>query len=144
MRIQDQVLLALTAWRENRGGGRTGMQSVINVVCNRVAKDGTNAYEECVKREQFTSLTGRNDPELGLWPMDNDPQWLQALDLAQMAAAGVLVDITNGALLYYAPRSIVTTKTIPWLDGTQVAFPEGWNAAAVTPLCEICGQLFFR
>ena len=144
MRIQDQVVLALTIWRENRGHGREGMQSCANVICNRAAKHGTSAYAECVKPLQFSSMTVKDDPELGLWPANDDAMWAIALDLAELAAAGVLEDITHGALLYYAPHAIRTTKTITWLDGKQVPFPATWNPAAVRPLCEIGAQLFFR
>jgi hypothetical protein len=38
MTIADQFVLALTCWRENRGGGIPGMQSVANVIMNRAAK----------------------------------------------------------------------------------------------------------
>lgn len=144
MRIQDQVLLALCVWRENRDHGREGMQSVANVIVNRTAKHGSTAWAEIVKPLQFSSITAKGDPELALWPADDDPSWSAALDLAELAAAGVLQDITNGALLYYAPHSIKTTKTIEWLDGSMIPFPEDWNVNAVKPLCSIGGQVFFQ
>lgn len=144
MRIQDEVILALTVWRENRGHGLQGMQSVANVILNRAAKNATTAYAECTKRLQFSSITAPGDPELVLWPSDGDPQWADALELAAKASAGALDDITEGALLYYAPHAIRSTKTIEWLDGTTIPFPESWNAQAVTPLCSIGGQVFLR
>ena len=127
MTIQDQVVLALTAWRENRGGGIPGMQSVINVVCNRATHRRTDAYTECVRPMQFSSLTAKGDPELTLWPADNDPQWLEAISLAGQAAAGTLEDITEGATSYYA-------QSIP---------PPYW-AASMTQTCIISGQVFFK
>ena len=78
MTSADTFLLALCAWRENRGGGNPGMQSVINVVCNRATARGTSPYQECVRPEQFSSLTKKNDPELILWPTVTDPQWGEA------------------------------------------------------------------
>ena len=146
MRVQDQVVLALCIWRENRGHGREGMQSVANVILNRAAKDGSTAYAEVVKPLQFSSMTAKGDPELALWPADNDQSWDAALDIAELAAAGVLQDITNGALLYYAPHALDPTKTKPytWLDGSTIPFPETWNANVVKPLCSIGGQVFFR
>ncbi len=93
---------------------------------------------------QFSSITAKGDPETGLWPSDSDPAWQSALALASRAAAGMLDDITGGAMLYYAPRSIQTTKQFKWLDGQMVPFPEDWNPAVVTPLCSIGGQLFFK
>ncbi len=144
MRIQDQVMLALVMWRENRGHGIEGMQSVGNVVLNRAAKRGTNVWIECTRRLQFSSITAKGDPELTLWPGDSDAQWQDALDLAAKAAVGALEDLTNGALLYYASGSIETSKTIIWLDGTKIPFPETWNPSVVTPLCSIGGHVFFR
>jgi spore germination cell wall hydrolase CwlJ-like protein len=143
MRIQDQVLLALTAWRENRGGGASGMQSVANVIMNRAAARKTDAYTECVRPLQFSSLTAKGDPELTLWPADADAQWAEALALAAEAAAGTLEDITGGATLYYAPASIQTTATIQLPNGSRIPFPEGWNASAVKYACTIQSQAFF-
>jgi spore germination cell wall hydrolase CwlJ-like protein len=144
MRIQDQVMLALTVWRENRSHGIDGMQSVANVILNRAAKRSTNVWTECTRRLQFSSVTAPGDPELTLWPSDGDRQWVDALDLAAKAAAGALDDLTDGALLYYEPHSIKTSQTIEWLDGTRIPFPETWNESAVTPLCSIGGHCFFR
>lgn len=144
MRMQDQVLLALTAWRENRGGGVEGMQSVANVILNRAMHRGTDAYTECIRPLQFSSLTAKGDPELTLWPADNDQQWLAALGLAEQATVGSLDDITGGAVLYYAPRGIQSSKTIRLPDGSVLPFPEGWNENAVTFTCRIADQLFFK
>jgi hypothetical protein len=144
MTIADQFVLALTAWRENRGGGIAGMQSVINVVCNRSTHRRTDAYTECVRPMQFSSLTAKGDPELTLWPADNDPQWLEAIALAGQAAVGTLEDITDGSNLYFSPVGIgQTTKTFVLPDGTSIPFPMGWNPAAVTYKTKIAGQYFF-
>jgi hypothetical protein len=141
---KDTFMMALTAWRENRGGGLQGMQSIINVIVNRTAKNHSTPYAECVKSAQFTSITGPGDPELNLWPLETDPLWSVAGDLAGQAAAGTLGDLTNGATLYYNPRTIKTDKTVAWLNGTQIPFPATWNPAVVTPVCELAGHVFFR
>jgi spore germination cell wall hydrolase CwlJ-like protein len=128
MTIQDQVILALTAWRENRGGGTQGMQSVMNVILNRSIKRGTDAYTESVRPQQFSSLTAKGDPELTLYPADNDHQWQEALALASQAAAGTLEDITGGAISYYA----LSMPTPPY-----------W-AASMKQTATIEGQVFLR
>lgn len=128
MNVSDQFMLALTAWRENRGGGRTGMQSVMNVVMNRAAKSHETPYQVCVARLQFSSITARADPQLVNWPLPADPQWQTALALAESAVNGELADITNGATSYYA----LSMKVPPY-----------W-AASMTPTAEIAGQKFFR
>jgi hypothetical protein len=144
MRIQDQIILALCVWRENRGGGRAGMQSVANVIVNRAARRKSNAYTECVRRLQFSSLTAKGDPELIVWPADDDAQWMMALEIAGEAASGVLVDITGGADLYYAPRSIRSEKVIGLPDGSVIPFPDDWNEKVVTYTGTIETQAFFR
>lgn len=142
MTPQDIVLLAITAWRENRGGLSTGMQSVANVINNRAVKTGKSVYDICTAHEQFSSIS-MPGPEAYLWPVENDSQWQDALQIAQQAAAGTLDDLTNGSTLYYAPKAIQTTVTITLPDGSTIPFPKGWNAAAVTFQATICGQVFF-
>lgn len=128
MTLQDQFLLALTAWRENRGGGAVGMQSVMNVIINRAASRKTSPYSECVRKWQFSSITATGDPELVLWPADNDAQFVTAQGLVAQAVAGTLQDITGNAKSYYA----LSMKTAP-----------AW-AATMTKTVEINGQVFFK
>jgi hypothetical protein len=141
MTIQDQVVLSLTAWKENRGGLIPGMQSVMNVILNRVAKRATDAYTECLRPKQFTSMTVAG-PEAILWPADNDPQWQAALQMAQRASTGTLPDLTGGATLYYAPAAIQSRATIE-INGVAIPFPEGWDAAKVKYTVTIANQVFF-
>jgi hypothetical protein len=143
MTYLDKFMLCLTAWRENRGGGQIGMQSVINCIVNRCAKDKSTPYQECIKRLQFSSLTATGDPELTLWPQPSDVQWLNAQDLVTQAEAGTLADLTGGATLYYAPASIKTTASFTLPDGSSIPFPQGWNAAVVRYTVTVEGQAFF-
>ena len=64
---------ALCAWRENRSGGRVGMQSVLNVLANRARRDNTSMYAEAVRKLQFSSMTARGDSQTVLWPIEGDP-----------------------------------------------------------------------
>ncbi len=137
-------MLALTMWRENRGGGEAGMQSVGNVIVNRALRSRISVYAVCTAAEQFSSITAKGDPELDLWPNESDTQWAMALDLAARAAAGALPDITGGADLYYAPRGIVSHRTFTLPNGTSIPFPATWNENAVVYTCTIAGQVFFR
>src|ERR1700692_3939206 len=135
MTIQDQVIGALTCYRENRSGGVQGMQSVFNVLMNRAKKRMTDVYTEAVRKLQFSSMTAAGDPELTLFPTDMDSQGAEALTLAYQASTGNLDDITGGATLYYAPHGLTPgeidgTYTLP--DGTQIPWVKGWNRAAVT------------
>ena len=123
----DLVVMALTLWRENRGGGEAGMHSVANVIMNRARKSGRSVYHECVAPWQFSSMTAKGDPQTWLWPAESDPSWATALGITRHAIAGTLEDITGGATFYYA-----TSMKIPpmWADGK-------------TPTATIAGQVFF-
>ena len=102
MTMQDQVIGALTMWRENRGGGQEGMTSVLNVLMNRAKARGTSVYTEAVRAKQFSSMTEPGDVNLVLFPQAGDQEWQEALALAAQASAGTLEDITGGSLSYYA------------------------------------------
>ena len=128
MTINDQFMLALTAWRENRGGGYAGMQSVANVIVNRARHRGTSPYLECVRPWQFSSITAKGDPQLGMFPSESDPTWVTAQSIAQAAANDSLEDITEGATSYYA---------------LSMTTPPYW-AASMTPTVTIEGQKFFK
>lgn len=128
MTPQDEVIGALCAWRENRGGQTPGMQSVLNVLVNRATTRGTSVYAEAVRRLQFSSMTAPGDPNLILYPSPTDPEWLEALSLASQAAAASLEDITGGATSYYS----LSMKEPPY-----------W-APSMTRTVTIAGQIFFR
>lgn len=128
MTALDQMVLALVGWKENRGGGILGMQSVMNVVLNRCAQDHTAPYAEIYKPFQFSSMTYARDPQLLIQPAEDDPEWEQAQNLAVEAASGTLADLTGGATQYYA-ESMVSAPS--------------W-AAAFTPTVTIAKQKFFK
>ena len=131
MTVQDQAIAALTIWRENRGGGIPGMQSVLNVIMNRAKKRGTDVYTEAVRKWQFSSMTAPGDANLILYPAGSDPQWQQALALTKQADAGTLEDITGGATSYYAPAGMPDGKAPDWV-------------ATMTQTAVIAKQIFFK
>jgi hypothetical protein len=143
MTIDDQVLLKLTAWRENRGGGALGMQSVMNVVLNRAKRHGTTPYAECIKRLQFSSISAQGDPELTLWPVETDADWIIADALIARALAGDLNDITGGATVYYAPKAIKSTQMLQLPTHESVPFPKDWDRTSLEFTRIIANQVFF-
>ena len=102
--LSDREIVARTAWGEARNQGVEGMQGVINVIFNRAAlhwQGETTARGVCLHRKQFDCwLPG--DPNLPklLAVTDADPQYAEALQLADSAFAGTLADITGGADSY--------------------------------------------
>jgi hypothetical protein len=149
--VTDEVIGALTAWRENRGGGYVGMQSVLNVLVNRALKRGTSVYAESTRWDQFSSINGPSNPEQSTWPTPVNvadwSAWQTALSLVQQATSGTLPDVTNGATLYYAvnlplsEHKLGKTFTLP--SGLVIPFPDGWNPTAVRYTGTVAGQAFF-
>lgn len=105
----DVYVLAQTAWGEARNQGTRGMQAVMNVIINRRndprGRWGRSVAGICKQPAQFTcwSTADRN-----YLPMVSvtiaDPIFRQALQLASLAVAGALDDLTGGANHYYNPR----------------------------------------
>jgi N-acetylmuramoyl-L-alanine amidase len=127
------TVLACTLWMECRSGGNIGMQSIANVVCNRVAKPGwwgTDIRSVCLAPEQFSSWNeGSTQVPLVQEAIKNgDPSWSSALFLAQEAISGDLADITDGSTLYY---------------DTSID-PPYWAKPPAVFTVEISGQRFYR
>lgn len=132
MTALETAIPALCCWRENRSGGRPGMQSVVNVLQNRAAKRNTSLYSEAVRPEQFSSIAPppsltAAQSETAVWPVEGDPEYAIAEQLVTEALAGELPDITEGATNYYA----LSIQEPNW-------------AAGMTHTVTIAGQAFFK
>lgn len=129
-KLTDQQILAKTAWGENRGGGKDGMTSVLNVVINRANKPcwwGKSAREVCLKLYQF-DCWNQDDPNFSKLLNAEGDVYDYAMTLANKALAGNLVDLTNGSCYYFAK------SMNPW---------PVW-ARGKLPSADIAGQLFFN
>ena len=118
----DEFMLALCIWREARGDGEEAMTAVGAVVRNRVVKASSSYYHEVTKPWQFSSITAKGDPELGLYPQPTNTAdwdaWQQAQSIAQGVMNGSIADPTNGAEFYYA----ITIPLPSWgVDMTMTA-----------------------
>lgn len=107
-------VLARTLWGEDRNGGYRGMQSVANVIINRVnfrgQPFGKGVIGVCLRKGAFSCW----NPETGYVDDQNirrnydlmkavtikDRQFAQAIEIAQKAIAGTLPDVTRGATHY--------------------------------------------
>jgi len=103
---EEHLVLARTIYGEARGEGEVGMTAVANVVVNRVAAGGwfgDGIIAVCQKPWQFSAWNA-NDPNRdkieNMQPGDNSVFDL-ALDIAALAVAGELGDITGGATHYH-------------------------------------------
>ena len=149
--LDDEFVLKLTAWRENRGGGIEGMQSVMNAIVNRAVKERSTVYNVCTAPEQFSSMTVLGDAGTVRWAKEGNSAswqtWQEADRLAAAAQADRLEDLTGGATLYYAPAALAPENRAA-VDyrlpaGDTVPFPKGWDRTKVKFTRQVAGQLFF-
>lgn len=121
--IYQKNLLALVAWREARNEGREGLRGVMHVIRNRVHA-GWGDWEDVITRKnQFSSMTYTNDPQLTLWPSKEHAGWetfLNCLELANIVWDNSDPDITNGAL-YYGNLNAITSQ---WFKDNVIATME--------------------
>lgn len=123
----DEFMTALTAWRENRSGGRVGMQSVMNVIVNSARRNKSSLYKECIKSGRYSSVTEKG-PEAILFGAEDDASWFLAQQLAREAVLGNLPDITDNSIMYYAASLKEEPYWVPFYTKTAV----------------IAGQIFFK
>jgi spore germination cell wall hydrolase CwlJ-like protein len=101
---QDVQDLALTAWKEARGGGEKEMAAVATSILNRVNKPcwwGRDIHSVVWKKWQYSSMTAPNDPQLSLQPKDTDPSWIMAKQVAANIYSGNRVVEIGNADSYY-------------------------------------------
>jgi N-acetylmuramoyl-L-alanine amidase len=97
--------MARTIWGEARNQGMVGMAAVANVIMNRVQQDGWWGYDiisVCKKPYQFSCWL-KNDPNYEKIRMVNesDESFRKALMIADLAAEGLIKDITLGSDHYH-------------------------------------------
>lgn len=78
------AFLALCLWREARGESHEGKVAVGYSILNRKAAPqwGNTIMGVLFQRLQYSSLTYASDPQLILWPKDEDPSWQQSMQVA--------------------------------------------------------------
>ena len=79
------VLLALLTWREARGETRGARVQVAWTVRNRVENPkwwGTDYISVITKKWQYSSIASPRDPQLILYPQENDHVFLECLEIA--------------------------------------------------------------
>jgi N-acetylmuramoyl-L-alanine amidase len=130
MNFVDQFMLALCLWREARGVGNSGMVAVACVIRNRVVKHKSSYYIEVTKPLQFSSITAKGDPQLGLYPKSYDSSWQLAQQLAaNVEGPNMYADNTMGATLYY---------------DDSIDFPKSWDEHKVESTVKIGRLNFFK
>jgi spore germination cell wall hydrolase CwlJ-like protein len=118
--IADETWAALTIWMEARGEPREGRVAIGEVIRDRVARryqsDGT-VIGAILRAYQFSGWN-TSDPNRRLAAAleDTDADYLDCLAAWRTALAGS--SFAKGAVLYYAPDSVVTPP--PWAGACHV------------------------
>jgi len=133
--LPDHTVLSLTLWAEARGDWRQGNSSVeerIAVGCvirNRVATRKQTYRDVCLSPAQFSCWTqaGGGANYAAVMSMaerliqgfpSGDPILEETAFLAGGIISGVILDRTNGASSYYAPKAMKPPGRVPgWAVG---------------------------
>jgi N-acetylmuramoyl-L-alanine amidase len=118
----EQFMLSLVMWREGSNQTHAAKVGIGWVIRNRAAHPGwwgKTIVEVIVHKWQFTSMTGKGDPNLLRWPTEEDPSWIDAQAAATEAMDQQSTDPTNGAVDYYSPP--LTAPPAAWGPVKEVA-----------------------
>lgn len=113
--VSEQTDFAKCLWGEARGEGYCGMMAVACVIWNRHLRWNQTVEQVVTGKNQFTSMA-----DGGPNPAQNDPQYMQAVAIANGFYAGPVEDITNGSCYYFNPA----TADSPWFTNNIVDKPD--------------------
>jgi N-acetylmuramoyl-L-alanine amidase len=105
----EQSLLALVIWREARGEVLFTKQAVAWSIRNRVLNPGWwgHSWWSVILMPMQYSSFNRTDPNATKWPMQVDPSWEDALQVAadvytaELTQAPKILDLTSGSVSYF-------------------------------------------
>jgi N-acetylmuramoyl-L-alanine amidase len=102
-READMAFLALVLWREARGETHEGKTAVAWSIMNRMAARqwGNTLMSVIFQRLQYSSVTYKGDPQLTLWPKDDDQSWQTCLRVADETLEGLTTNPIDGADSYH-------------------------------------------
>lgn len=99
------TLFALVIWREARGEPFASKQAMAWSVRNRVNRPRWwgHTFETVILAPLQYSSFNRNDPNATKWPVSNDPNWIDALNIAcdLYGDSPTLSDNSQGADSYF-------------------------------------------
>lgn len=104
----EKAVVAVCCWRENREDGYYGQIAIGHVINNRAKAGwfGGNQYMNVVAKDQFSSMTIPDDPQLDKYPLESDTEFQKVLANIDALFENELLDRTGGAL-YYADLSFI-------------------------------------
>jgi hypothetical protein len=123
-------IVALCIWREARSEHLQGMSAVGAVIKNRARRHKMTLEQAVMVPWAFSSMTAINDPQLHLYPGDDDTQFKLALIIVDnLRNSTTILDPTFGATLYY---------------DTSISFPKGWDKIHCASTVQIGRFKFYR
>ena len=119
-------ILARVLWGEAEGEGYDGMQAVGNVIMNRVDVDSkydADAENIVMARAQFSSIDDPVRLEAMMNLTNDNPEYIQALEISKKLLAGEIEDITGGATHFYNPK--IANMELDWIKQYPVIYKLG-------------------
>ena len=116
-------ILARVLWGEAEGEGYGGMQAVGNVIMNRVDVDSkydADAENIVMARAQFSSIDDPVRLEAMMNLTNDNPEYIQALEISKKLLTGEMKDITGGATHFY--NSNTANMDEEWIKKYPVTF----------------------
>ena len=116
-------ILARVIWGEAEGEGDDGMQAVGNVIMNRVdveSKYDADAENIVMARAQFSSIDDPVRLEAMMNLTNDNPEYIQALEISKKLLTGEMKDITGGATHFYNPNTANMDEE--WIKKYPVTF----------------------
>lgn len=137
---KDEEFFVAVVAAESVGEGELGWKVVANVIMNRV---GQREWEDLKtpkavmqQKDQFSCLKngGSNQYKLAVNYLknrkDDNNKYEQLISVVMPIYHGEVTDITNGAQLYYSPKSMVPPGSKPyWADKYKRIYVNGINSS---------------
>jgi len=119
-------ILARVIWGEAEGEGAEGMQAVGNVIMNRVERDSkynADAEDIVMEKDQFSAVSNPERLQAMVNLTEDNPEYIQALEISKKLLAGEIEDITGGATHFYNPNT--ANMELDWIKQYPVIYKLG-------------------
>ena len=126
-------LAALTAWREERGGGLNSMLAVMFVIKNRANANwqGGDIYKIITAKNQFDSIVMKGDPNTVEYPDPRDPVFQKVCQYADGIFDGTTADNLTMGSLYYSDLGSPGYNKEGWFELNIVRSPNHPRLATI-------------
>ena len=119
-------ILARVIWGEAEGEGAEGMQAVGNVIMIRVERDSkynADAEDIVMEKDQFSAVSNPERLQAMMALTEDNPEYIQALEISKKLLDGKMEDITGGATHFYNPK--IANMELDWIKQYPVIYKLG-------------------